>query len=315
MSPTLSRWFFPFAKVALLAIVVWGGFGTVVTAIKKLSEHGWQFEQLSLGWAVVSGALYLLSQLPSGWFWQSVLVGLGQPVTLGRALRAYYIGHLGKYVPGKAMVVLLRAGLLQGQAKPVLAVVAVFYETLTTMACGAAVAAVLLIAGFRQQHWLILGSLALTVVVGLPTLPPAFSRLLRFTRVARTQPLLTSEPIHFGGRLIARGWLGIALGWCFGGASLWAAVRAIGIDNTSLAADLPLFTATVALAVVLGFVSMLPAGVGVRDLALLQLLAPRLGQTEALVATVVLRLVWLAAEALLGAVLYPLGRKFVPPQP
>ena len=71
-----------------------------------------------------------------------------------------------------------------------------------------------------------------------------------------------------------------------------------------------------ALAVVLGFVSMLPAGVGVRDIAMLQLLAPRLeqlvphqGQLLALVAVVVLRLVWLSAEALLAAVLYPLGAR------
>jgi hypothetical protein len=61
---------------------------------------------------------------------------------------------------------------------------------------------------------------------------------------------------------------------------------------------------------------MLPAGVGVRDIAMLQLLAPRLeqlapqqGQLLALVAVVVLRLVWLCAEAILAAVLYPLGSR------
>ena len=33
--------------------------------------------------------------------------GLGQDVGLLETLRAYYIGHLGKYVPGKAMVIVL----------------------------------------------------------------------------------------------------------------------------------------------------------------------------------------------------------------
>ena len=39
---------------------------------------------------------------------------LGQSVSLPLALRAYYIGQLGKYVPGKALVVILRAGLVRG---------------------------------------------------------------------------------------------------------------------------------------------------------------------------------------------------------
>jgi hypothetical protein len=56
--------------------------------------------------------------------------------------------------------------------------------------------------------------------------------------------------------------------------------------------------------------------VGVRDLVLMQLLAPLLsemapnhGQALALVAAVMLRLVWLIAESLFAAVLYPLGTK------
>lgn len=299
-------------KLAILAIVVWGGHRTIAKALADLNEKGWQLRQLHVGWAVLSGALYLTSQLPCGWFWRGVLGGLGQKVETFPALRAYYIGHLGKYVPGKAMVVVLRAGLIRGpRVKPVMAVVAVFYETLTTMACGAMVAAILLVA-MRFESWeLILASIGLAVVVGLPTLPAAFSRLLRLTRVARTEPNLTAEPIHLSSKLLLRGWGAIAVGWCFGGASLWATLRAIGIDRADLLAMLPLCTAVTALAVVLGFVSMLPAGFGVREVVLLQLLAPRLdtlspasGDTSALVAVIVLRLIWLVAEVFISAILY-----------
>ncbi len=104
------------------------------------------------------------------------------------------------------------------------------------------------------------------------------------------------------------------------GASLWATVRAIGVEDVSFWSHLPIYTATAALAVVLGFVSMLPAGVGVRDLVLMQLLAPLLsemapnkGQALALIAAVMLRLIWLVAESLLAAILYPLGAKFSRP--
>src|SRR5690554_5698135 len=87
-------------KLAILAIVVWGGHRTIATALADLKQHGWQLQQLNVVWAIVCGVLYLLSQLPCGWFWHGILKGLGQPVHLFTALRAYYIGHLGKYVPG-----------------------------------------------------------------------------------------------------------------------------------------------------------------------------------------------------------------------
>jgi glycosyltransferase 2 family protein len=299
-------------KLAILAIVVWGGHRTIAKALADLHGKGWQLHQLQIGWAVLSGVLYLASQLPCGWFWHGILKRLGQHVELFTALRAYYIGHLGKYVPGKAMVVVLRAGLIRSpQVKPVMAVVAVFYETLTTMACGAALAAILLVTIRHESTKLILASIGLAFVVGLPTLPPAFSRLLRLTRVARTEPNLTAEPIHLPAALLAQGWGTIAIGWFFGGASLWAALHAIGFGDVEFFSQLPLLTAVTALAVVLGFVSMLPAGVGVRDVVLMQLLAPLLeslspgrGGTSALVAVVVLRLVWLVSETLLSAVLY-----------
>jgi uncharacterized membrane protein YbhN (UPF0104 family) len=328
MSSTLRRIAPPIAKLAILAAVVWGGHRTISNALGDLKQHDWQISQLQLAWAALSGLLYLLSQLPCGWFWHGVLQGLGQRVELPRALRAYYIGHLGKYVPGKAMVVVLRATLIgQPHVKTSLAVVAVFYETFTTMACGAAMATIFLLAARRDIPWLIVGSIALIFVVGLPTIPPVFVRLLRIMRIVRADPNLavatdvakatdSVEPaIHLSLPFLVRGWLTIAIGWIFAGASLWATIRAIGVENSNLWADLPLYTATVALAIVLGFVSMLPAGVGVRDIVLMELLArhleqlaPLKGQLLALVAVIVLRLVWLAAEVVLSAVLYPLGR-------
>jgi glycosyltransferase 2 family protein len=324
-------------KLAVLALVLWGGHRTISAGLTDLRQNGWQLSQLKPAWAVLAALLYLISQFPCGWFWHGVLQALGQPITLLRALRAYYIGHLGKYVPGKALVVVMRAGLLGSpEVKTSLAVVAVFYETFTTMAVGAVVAAIILLFTHREQTWLIVGSLGLAVLFVLPTLPPVFARLLRWMRMLQSetnsgepiavhstahdfstarQPQLAAAFIHPRANLLLRGWLSIAIGWFFAGASLWAVLRAIGVENVNFATDLPLDTAIVALAVALGFVSMLPAGFGVRDVVLLQLLAPRLeqlmpqqGQALALVAVVVLRLVWLAAEIALAALLFPLAR-------
>jgi uncharacterized membrane protein YbhN (UPF0104 family) len=319
----MRRLAFSLAKIVFLALVVWGAYRTLAAAIGSLREQNWQPSELRLGWGVIAGLLYLVSQFPCAWFWHGVLLGLGQKVTLPRAARAFYIGHLGKYLPGKALVVIMRAMLVSHlQVKRSLAIVAVFYETFTTMACGAVLSALILIATHREQTWLILGSFGLAAVVGLPTVPFIFVRVLRILRLS--PPSANSEgaaeevaeSIALHPALLLRGWMTIAIGWALMGASLWATVRAIGVEDVSFWSHLPIYTATTALAVVLGFVSMLPAGVGVRDLVLMQLLAPLLsemapnkGQALALIAAVMLRLIWLVAESLLAALLYPLGGK------
>jgi uncharacterized membrane protein YbhN (UPF0104 family) len=62
--------------------------------------------------------------------------------------------------------------------------------------------------------------------------------------------------------------------------------------------------ASVALATVAGFVvAVLPGGLGVREGVLMSALAPALGSDHAVVAAVVLRLVWVAAELAGAAVL------------
>ena len=79
-------------------------------ALAGQGEYSWDFDP---GWLGLAGVLYLLGLLPAGLFWHRVLLVLGQDARLGETLRAYYIGHLGKYVPGKAMVVVIRAGLIR----------------------------------------------------------------------------------------------------------------------------------------------------------------------------------------------------------
>jgi uncharacterized membrane protein YbhN (UPF0104 family) len=70
----------------------------------------------------------------------------------------------------------------------------------------------------------------------------------------------------------------------------------------------PVVTASVALATVAGFVvAVLPGGLGVREGVLMYALAPAMGEDLAVVAALVLRLVWVAAELVAAAILLPLG--------
>ena len=71
-----------------------------------------------------------------------VCSGQASPIALGPALRAYLVSHLGKYVPGKAMVVVMRAGMsVPFGARGATAAIATFYETLVMMASGGLLAA------------------------------------------------------------------------------------------------------------------------------------------------------------------------------
>jgi uncharacterized membrane protein YbhN (UPF0104 family) len=318
IAPSIRRFALPVLKLVILLVVIWGAHRTISTSFDDLRQNGWRLSDLNIPSAILAGLLYLFSQLPCGLYWHGVLSALGQRVPLLRTLRAYYLGHLGKYVPGKAMVVVLRAGLIaQPHLNTPLAVASIFYETFTTMAVGAILALVILLIAHVHQPWLIVFAVGLTLLLGLPTFSPIFRRLLRLLPGA--PPISSADPsnqnaFHLSASFLLAACTSIAAGWLFTGASLWATLRAIGCEEVNLA-DLPIFTATVALSVASGFVSMLPAGIGVRDIVLMQLLAPQLeivapsqGQRLALVAVIALRLIWLASELLLAAVIYPLGR-------
>ena len=59
-----------------------------------------------------------------------------------------------------------------------------------------------------------------------------------------------------------------------------------------------------ALAMVAGFLSLIPGGAFIREMVLTELIAPQFGDMVALVSAVVLRLVWLGGELVISGILY-----------
>src|SRR5581483_9157974 len=102
MPLTMTPWrrrLWPISK-ALLALAILAGVGRQFYRDLQRPE----LDELALrwDWLSASAALYLLALGFSAWFWFHLLHILGERPPLPRAVRAYYIGHLGKYVPGKA---------------------------------------------------------------------------------------------------------------------------------------------------------------------------------------------------------------------
>jgi uncharacterized membrane protein YbhN (UPF0104 family) len=312
-------------KLAVAALVIWAVGRHVLRTWNDIRRHEVAVS-IEPGWLVLAGVLYLAGLACCGRFYERVLQSSSSPIALMPALRAYLVSHLGKYVPGKAMVVVMRAGLsVPYGARPATAAIATFYETLVMMASGALLAALgFAIAGssplleldlpivgklslemYRISCLLALGlAIAFLVVV----LPPVFRRLSLI--VSLPFPRVGADALpRFSSGLLARGLLWTAAGWLLLGYSQIEVAHAFTpLAKSQYSALFPVVVASVALATVAGFVvAVLPGGLGVREGVLMYALAPALGEDVAVIAALALRLVWVAAEVLAAAVLLPLG--------
>jgi len=310
------RWGLRVLKFAVVAAVLLFVSRTFAEAWRELTQRG---VSIHLGPALAAGGLIGLSQLPMAWFWRRVLVTLGQPAPPGATLVAYVIGQIGKYVPGKATVVLIRTERLLAAYRrsddadlpaPSAATIGatVFYETLTHMAVGSLVAAGLAATiPLGDGEWrggLVALSVVLAAACLTPTLPPVFAWLLG--RVTRDRhPEARMRRLSYG--LAAQGAVASVTSWCVASGAVWCAARSVGAAGEVGVAGFPAWLLAATLPVIAGFVSLLPAGVLVREALTLTVLSPMLGEGDALATTIALRVIWVATEVLLCGSLLAIG--------
>lgn len=265
----------------------------------------------------LAGFLYLAAHLIWGTFWVQLLWGLKANVTWREGISAYFISQFGKYVPGKAWVILLRIGLLKktGTPKTVIGVTAT-YETLTTMAAGAVFAAALLPwAGLPIENYTG-GWPILWLIAGLPLALGAINRVAARVVLKKRGP--DSPPLPSPSiRLLTQGLIQATFGWLLLGASLWLVVRSLSEEIRPFAwYDYLQDLSAVGLSYVIGFVVVFaPGGLGARELVLQQVLTlqfkPFLGVQAApfaAIVAIILRLVWTLFEVVIGLLLLALSR-------
>jgi uncharacterized membrane protein YbhN (UPF0104 family) len=263
----------------------------------------------------VAAVFYILALLPPALFWYCCLRALGQHPRFWEAVRAYYIGHLGKYVPGKALVIVIRAGLIRGDRVDTgVAAASVFLESLTWIAVGSVLAAGYLATSLSRTDpvfWVAVGAMAVT---GIPTLPHFFPHLARLAGVGKRDPEVVEKLHRLGYQTTLIGWVLMSIGWILMGLAYWATFRAVGLPGAEGLAELPGYTAAVALAVVVGFVAIfIPAGLGVREATLAKVMIPYLrgitakAELAAWGAAILFRLVSVVSELGVSGILYGVG--------
>jgi hypothetical protein len=276
-------------------------------------------------WFLVAIFAYVVGLVVYAGFFVRVMAVSAWPIRRVLGVRAYVVSHLGKYVPGKALVVVMRAGMsASAGSRASTAAFATVYETILMMAVGGLLAAVALTFGpsgpamFDSPKLgpipslrLPLGLIGLAMGLGFLVLvsPPVFPRLSALARLPFRDLGPESMP-RMDWRLLGEGGAVTLVGWVALGLSQVAVIRALSPAGLSPAVW-PSVVGSVALATVAGFaVPVAPGGLGVREWVLWTSLGATIDKELAVLAALGLRLAWVIGEVVAG-----LGLLMVRPAP
>ncbi len=311
-----KRWLFPLIK--------WTAFALVMAFIGRRGMELWREApagafHIQWAWLVPALLFYSVGWLPAVVFWQAMMRGCGQKAPWYDAIRAYYFGHLGKYVPGKAAVLVIRAGMMkQVGVHPGVAGITAVYETLTTMGAGAAIAVALApfatsatmweslpswLQPLRTQVYLLPTIVIVATLAALPILSRIFTLLA--AKMAPRDLQAGAPAISISTRMLFEGLLTVSFGWVLFSLSLGCVMKALGAGTFTLA-DFPVWMSATTLSTVGGFVVLIaPGGLGVREMLQTEVLQsqPGITATQAFLASWLLRAVWMAGEVVTSLVL------------
>ena len=305
----VGRWRAPLRLVVavvflgVIAGVLAGQWGQARPLLGRLSVP-----VVAAAWALVLAGIYATFRS-----WRAVLADLGGRLPHTGAMRVFYLGQLGKYLPGTVWPAVTQMRLGRDYRVPPRAsgaAFAVFMLLLigTGLLVGVPVIPLLGQDAADGYRWLALVLPAFALALAPPVLNRAVALALR---VARRPPL--PAPLSLGGILRGAGWAVVS--WLCYGAQVYLLASRLGAGGGAL-----LWlqcTGAFAAAFVSGpLLLVVPAGTGVREAALLLLLGAAVTAPVAAVVAVVSRLLFVASDlAWSGVAAVAAGRLVRPPGP
>jgi uncharacterized membrane protein YbhN (UPF0104 family) len=292
----------------LEAVVRWALVVTVLGCLAVAVGESWSDVRTSLSSVsapvlVASGLLMGIALLGPWRAWHAVVAD-DRTLAWRTSSEIFYVGQLGKYVPGAIWPVVMqmrlgrRAGLTRTEIGT--SFVITLAQGVTTGILLGLLAMPWLLERSPQWAWgLLLVPVAATALS--PRVLAAFVRLLlRLTRRADTTFVLS-------GRAGRRGVAAYCFFWVFGALHLYLLVVSLGGDPLT---SLPLSAGALALAMGLGplFV-VLPAGAGVRETILVGTLTSVLSFPDAVAAALLSRALVVAGDIVLGLLAFVAAKR------
>jgi hypothetical protein len=308
-----AGWVWPVVKWSLFAVVAFFVARHAETLTAELSRRPEQVRWQFVAWAAVVAAG---AWTPSVLYWWRLVHRAGYPVPLATIVHAYWAGHIGKYVPGKAVAIAVRCTILKGAGVPLsVSARTAVQETLVSMLLGLATLfalfpwltdvsrwAGLLVDRFGlvgPQAWLYALSVAL-VTIGIIVLGKSLLAGLvrRLTRKTSDDPSPAPPPLSMS-VFETTAWAAfITLGWWLHGLALGLVTLAITGDGPGdMLARWPVWTAAAAAGTTVGFfVLIAPGGLAVREELVVELTSPLLGDGPAVLLAALSRVAIFSGE-------------------
>lgn len=155
-------WIWPVVKWSLFAVLAVYVSRHALTLWRDVSSRP---ERIAWFWLGPAAAVAIAAWTPSVLYWRRLVWRAGYPVRLSTVVHAYWAGHLGKYVPGKAVAIAVRCALLKPEGVPLsVSARTAVQETLVSMSVGLAVLFALFpwLAGVSRWAGIVVSRLGLT---------------------------------------------------------------------------------------------------------------------------------------------------------
>lgn len=280
----------------------------VLVAVAVALYRNWEQVRGDLGrlgplTLVTATALALLSPFFTVLGWRVLLADLGSRLHIAPASGVFFVGQLGKYLPGSVWSVVAQSEMASKLGVPrsrsaVVGLLCIGLSALTGMIAGLPALPVLLTRGDAVIPWWSL--LLIILVLGVLLWPPVLNTGIRaMLRILRRDPLehdLTHAAVGLSS-------LWFTTSWLVGGLSVWVMARNVAPDGYDISRLLLVAVSGYLLAAGIGMFSIVvPAGVGVRDGVLVLLLTTQMPLSAATAVVVVARFLSVLADVVWAAV-------------
>jgi uncharacterized membrane protein YbhN (UPF0104 family) len=262
--------------------------------------------RVSIGALLLAFAFAMASLVLTLIGWRALLADLGSPLHLAPASGVLFVGQLGKYLPGSIWTVVAQAEVAARLGVPrrrsaVAGLLSVLLSALAGLAIGLVALPGLLDAGGSRWYLLLLLILPAGVVALHPRVLGPLVRLA--FRLIRREP----PEKDLSGRAITITAVSFVGAWACLGGQAWVLVVDLGGDAGR--AVVPAVFGY-ALAASVGMLAVfLPAGVVLREIVLVLLLAPTMGRTAATAVVLLSRFVVTVSDVVAAALGWSYARR------